>query len=326
MKLKLFAGRLGRCVATMLVLASSIAWAQEFPTKPIRLMVPYPAGGTTDLMARTLQESMQKTLGQSIIVINKGGATGTIGTREVAQAAPDGYSMLFVIGTQLMVTPLVVKDAGYAPKDFVPIGRVSAAPLFAVINGALPVNDLKGFIEYARKQPDGVEYASSGIGATSHLATEMLARTAGIKMLHVPFAGTAPATQAVLSGQVKLVITSGSTAMSSYIASGKLKLLGITSAEPSALAPGAPTLNTVVPGYAVDIWWGLFAPAATPPAIVAKLNEALKTALSLPEVRAGFEKFGVIAKASTVEELRTAMTDEAPRWAGVVREVGLKPE
>ncbi len=316
----------GVCAALLLSSTASVGVAQDFPVRPIRLMIPYPPGGTTDLMARTLQEPLQKALGQTVLIVNDAGATGTIGTRKIAQAAPDGYSVVLVIGTQLMVTPLLVKEAGHTVKDFAPVGRVAVAPLYAVINGDVPANDLEGFIAYARKQPNGVEYASSGIGSTSHLATEMLARSAGIKLLHVPYKGTAPATQAVLTGEAKLVITSGSSAMTSYIASGKLKLLGISSAAPSPLAPGARPIGAVVPGYGVDIWWALFAPAATPPAIIAKLNDALRKALALPELQASFEKFGVMTRHSGAEELRDAVASEAPRWARVVQEVGLRAE
>lgn len=313
-------------LAAILLMAIAGASAQEFPSKPIRLVVPYPAGGTTDLMARVLKEPMQQVLGQPIVIVNNPGAAGITGSREVARAPADGYTILFVIGTQLMVTPLIAKDAGYSTQDFVPIGRVATVPLYAMVNAAVPVDNFVGFIEYARRQPNAVEYASSGIGSTSHLATEMLARAAGIKLLHVPYKGTAPATQAVVTGEVKLVITSGSSAMHGYIESRQLKLMGITSAMPSPLAPTVSPLATAVPGYSVEAWSGLFAPAGTSPAVVSRLNDALQKALQGSDVKSRFETFGVGASASTSAELAAAIVEEGPRWAAAVRDVGLRPQ
>lgn len=319
--------RFVRITLAALCCAAQFAWAQPFPSKPIRIVVPYPAGGTTDIMARALQEPMQKTLGQPVIVDNKAGAAGAIGAREVARSAPDGYTLLFSNNGPSSTTPLLVKDAGYdGVKDFAPVSQVSSAPLFVVINAAVPANDLKGFIDYARAQTQGLEYASAGIGSLGHLASELFARSAGVRLLHIPYKGQAPTANAVMTGEVKLLITTSSGTMNSFIKEGKLKLLGVSTPRPSPLAPGAPTVNTVLPGYNVEIWFGLLAPAGTPAATVARLNDAVGKALASAEIQGRFQNFGVIAKASTPKALGDLIADEVPRWAQVVRESNIRPE
>ena len=314
-------------VAFGAALAAQLAGAQAFPSKPIRIVVPYPAGGTTDIMARALQDPMQKALGQPVIVDNKAGAAGAIGAREVARSPADGYTLLFSNNGPSSTTPLLVKDAGYdGVKDFSPVSQVSSAPLFVVINAAVPANDLKGFIDYGRAQTGGIEYASAGIGSLGHLASELFARLAGLKLIHIPYKGQAPTANAVMTGEVKLLITTSSGAMNNFIKEGKLKLLGVSTAQPSPLAPGAPTVNTVLPGYNVEIWFGLLGPAGMPAEVVAKLNDAVGKALALPEVQARFQNFGVIAKGSTPKALGELIADEVPRWTQVVRDAGIKAE
>jgi len=308
-------------------LAVQQAGAQGFPSKPIRIVVPYPAGGTTDLMARALQEPMQKALGQPVIVDNKAGAAGGIGAREVARSPADGYTLLFSNNGPSSTTPLLVKDAGYdGIKDFAPVSLVSTAPLFVVINASVPANDLKSFIDYARAQPNALEYASAGIGSLGHLASELFARSAGIKMIHIPYKGQAPTSNAVMTGEVKVLITTSSSAMNGYIAAGKLKLLGVSTPEPSPLAPGTPVVASVLPGYKVEIWFGLLAPAGTPADVIAKLNDAVGKALALPDLQQRFINFGVIASPSAPKRLGDLIADEVPRWTQIVREANIRAE
>lgn len=312
-----------------LLIAGLCGWAtaQSFPSRPIRMIVPYPAGGTTDIMARTLQDPMQKALGQPIIVENKAGAAGAIGAREVARAAPDGYTILFSNNGPSSTTPLLVKDAGYdGLRDFAPISQVASAPLFVMVNAAIPVNDLKSFIDYARKQPNGLEYATAGIGSLGHLATEFFANAAGIRMVHIPYRGQAPTTNAIVTGEVKVLITTSSGTLNNFIREGKVKLLAVSSSEASPLAPGVPTVDSVLPGYRVDIWFGLVAPAGTPADVIAKLNDAVGKALSLPEVQERFRSFGVLATPSTPARLAELISEETLRWARVVREANIKAE
>jgi tripartite-type tricarboxylate transporter receptor subunit TctC len=320
-----------RCLKTLVILCAALlaqaAGAQGFPSKVIRIVVPYPAGGTTDIMARALQEPMQKVLGQPVIVDNKAGAAGAIGAREVARAPADGYTLLFSNNGPSSTTPLLVKDAGYdGLKDFTPVSQVSSAPLFVVINAAVPAADLKTFIDYGRAQPNALEYASAGIGSLGHLASELFARSAGIKMVHIPYKGQAPTANAVMTGEVKVLITTSSGAMNSFIKEGKLRLLGVSTLQPSVLAPGAPTVNSVLPGYNVEIWFGLLGPAGMPADVVAKLNDAVGKALLQPDLQERFRGFGVIAKGSTPKQLGELIADEVPRWAQVVRDAGIKAE
>ncbi len=313
-------------VAAVLVAAvPAVALAQAFPSKPIRILVPYPAGGTTDLMARALQEPMQKALGQPVIVENKAGAAGGIAAREVARSAPDGHTLLFSNNGPSSTTPLLVKDAGYdGVKDFAPVSQVSSAPLFAMVHASVPASDLKGFIDYAKSQD--LAYASAGIGSLGHLASELFARMAGVKMVHIPYKGQAPTANALVTGEVKVLITTSSAAMNNFIKEGKVKLLGVSTPEPSPLAPGTPTMGSVLNGYKVEIWFGLLAPAGTPADAVGKLNAAVAGALAQPELQARFQNFGVIAKGSTPKQLGDLIADEVPRWAQVVREASIKPE
>ena len=307
--------------------APACVLAQVFPSKPIRILVPYPAGGTTDLMARALQEPLQKSLGQPILIENKPGASGIVAAREVMRTPADGHTLLFINSGVVAVTPFVVKDAGFdGVKDFTPIALVSTAPLLVVTNAAVPASDLKAFIEYARREAQPLQFASAGIGSFGHLASELFARTAGIKMAHVPYKGQAPTTNAIVAGEVKLLITTASSAMNGFIASGKLRLLAVTSPEPSSLAPGAPPVASVLPGYAAETWFGIIAAAGTPAEPVARLNEAINRALSTSEMQQRFAGFGVLAKTATPQRVGQMIAEDVARWSAVVRENDIRAE
>jgi tripartite-type tricarboxylate transporter receptor subunit TctC len=303
-----------------------LAWAQA--AKPIRLIVPYPAGGTTDAMARVLQEPLQKALGgQQILIENKPGAAGVLAAREVAKAKPDGMTLFFVNSGIVSVTPFVVKDAGFdGIKDFAPVALVSMAPLMVVVPADVPVNDLKGFIAWAKAQPDPVPYASAGIGSFGHLSSELFARSAGLKMTHVPYKGQAPTTNAIVAGEVKMLITTASGVMNEFIASGKLKLLAVTSAEPSPLAPRSPTVGSVLPGYVAETWFAILATAGTPPDVVNRLNDAVNKTLSTPEMQQRFTGFGLVAKTATPQRLGEMVADEVARWGPVIRDNNIRTD
>lgn len=305
----------------------SAAAAQSFPTRPIRFIVPYPGGGPTDLMARALQEPIQKAFGQPVVVENRVGASGLIGTREAMRSTPDGHTLLFFNNGILSVTPFVVKDVGFdGMKDFVPVALASTAPLIIVTHPQVPANDLRGFIDWARRQDPPIELSSSGIGSFGHLAGALFARMAGIKTTHIPYKGQAPMTTALMAGEVRLVITTGSTAMNGLIATNKLKLLAVTSAEPTPLMPGAPTATSVLPGYAVEVFFGFLAPTGTPADVVARHNEAFNRALDTPEMRERFAGFGVRAAAATPRRLGEMIAEDIARWSTVVRENNIRPE
>ncbi|HRO57732.1 MAG TPA: tripartite tricarboxylate transporter substrate binding protein [Burkholderiaceae bacterium] len=298
-----------------------------YPSRPIRLVVPYAAGGTTDIMARVLQVPMQEDLGQPIVVDNKAGAGGAIGMKDAAHAAADGHTIVFINNGLVATTPILQRGAEYdGVRDFAPIGMVASSPMLVVVNGELPVSDLNEFLVYAKKNAGKLDYASAGPGSFGHLSTELFLRAAGLKMVHVPYKGQAPTLNAVLAGEVKLLITSPSSAMNSQIAAGKLKLLGVGSAERSPLYPETPTVSTALPGYQAESWFALLAPAGTPPQVIARLNKALNSALALPDVQERFRTFGLIAESSTPEQLRDRNIAEVERWAAVIRESGIKAQ
>ena len=309
------------------LVTGSAALAQRFPSKPIRFVVPYPAGGTTDLMARALQEPLQKSLGQPVLVENKPGAGGLIAAREVARSAPDGHTLLFINSGIVAVAPFVVKDPGIdGVKDFSPIALVSLSPLFLVIPASVPANDLKGFIDYLKQQTSPVDFASAGTGSFGHLASELFARSVGVKMTHIPYKGQAPTTNAVVAGEVKMLITSASSAMNGFIANGKIKLLGVASAEPTPLAPGAPTVGSVLPGYAAETWFGFISAAGTPPDVVNKLNDAINRALQPAEMQQRFAGFGVQAKTATPKRLADMIAEDIARWSVIIRDNNIRAE
>lgn len=306
---------------------STAALAQTYPDRPVQMLIPYPAGGTTDVMARVLQEPLQKALGQPIIIDNKSGASGTLAAREVARARPDGYELLFVNSGNLAVTPFVQKDAGYdGVKDFAPVALVSVAPLFVLVPGSLPVNDLQGFIDYVKKQPNPLPYGSAGVGSFGQLATELFLKTAGIRMNHVPYRGQAPTTNAVVSGEIALLITSMSSSMRGFIDSGKLKLLAVTSARPTSLAPGTPTVASLLPGYAAETWFGFVTTAGTPAGTIKKLNGAINHIVQAKDIVDRYNLLGMQVKTATPEQLGALIADDAARWGQVVRDNHIQSE
>ena len=305
----------------VLLVLPSWAAAQGFPNHAVQMLIPYPPGGTTDIMARGLQEPLQKALGQTVIVENKAGASGVLAAREVARAKPDGHTLLFINSGIVAVTPHVQKDAGFdGVKDFAPVAMVTSAPLFVVVPGNLPVNDLKGWIEWAKKQPGPLPFASAGVGSFGHLTSEMFAKAAGLKMTHVPYRGQAPTTTAVMSGEVPLLITSMSGAMRDAIQTGRLKLLAVTSPQPNAQNPGVPTVASVLPGFAAETWFGLITTAGTPPDVVARLNKEVNTILASKEYQNKMLALGQEVKPMTPQQLGALIAEDSARWGQVVRE------
>lgn len=294
---------MGRRVLFSLAAATAllpvVAMAQ-YPDKPIRLIVPYSPGGTTDIMARTLQEPLSKALGQPVIVDNKAGAAGAIGTKQVATAPPDGYTLIFGNNGPSAIVPLIQKDVGYDPvKDFAPVSLVSIAPLTLVVHPSVPAGNVKELIAWAKTQPGGVDYATAGAGSLGHLATELFGKEAGIKLNHVPYKGQAPSTMAVLNGEVKLLLTTSSDTQDAAVKSGKLKLLGVSTPKPSPLMPSAPTIGQSLPGYETVVWFGILAPAGTPANVIDRLNAAIRSVLADAEIQKKFMGYGCIATAST---------------------------
>jgi tripartite-type tricarboxylate transporter receptor subunit TctC len=313
------------CVAVVLA-ATGGSRADNFPTKPIRLVVPYPAGGSTDLMARMLQEPLTKILGQPVIVDNKPGAAGAIGSREVAGAVADGHTLVFSNNGPTSIAPAMQKDTGYDAKSFAPVSLVAVAPLVLAVHASVPADNMADFIAYAKTQKDGLFYSSAGPGSLGHLSTELLAARAGIKLNHVPYKGQAPATMAVLTGDVKVFFSTINQAFNDYVQEKKIKILGISSAELSPVVPNVPPIGRTLKGYAVDVWFGVLAPAKTPAPVIDKLNAALVSILAQDDIKAKFAAIGHEAKSSTPQRFTDIIVAEVPEWTKIITDNNIKAE
>ncbi len=303
-----------------------LAAAQAFANKPITTVVPYPPGGTTDVLARVLQEPLQKLLGQTVIIDKKPGASGMLGARLVARAPADGYTLLFP-NNGLVISPHISNDAGCAPlADFAPMSLVSLQPMVVVVNPTVPAKTVRELLDPAKANPGKINCASAGPASFGHLSTLLFARNAGVSMEHIPYKGQAPTAQAVLTGEVHVLLTTSSSQMNGFIKEGRLRLLGVTSELPSPLVPGAVSINQTVPNFSAEVWFALFAPAGRPRDAVAKLNDAIVMALAQPEVKAKFEAAGGLAIGSTPEQLGSRISTEFNNWGVVVKEANIKIE
>ena len=296
-------------------------------SQTVALVVPYPPGGTADALARMLAVPMGLALGQPVIIDNRPGAAGTLAAAHVARAKPDGRTLLFTNAGPSAIAPAMNKNVSYDPeKDFTAISLVARSPLLLVVNGASEIKDLQGLIAYARARPDAMAYSSPGIGSFTHLATERLAQAAGIKLLHVPYKGQAPAVTAVISGEVQMMLSSSSGAMSEMIRNGRLRLIGVSTAEPTPLAPGAPPIRQVPPGYETDFWFGIVAPAQTPAAAVQRLHAAVQKAMGDPGVPAQLEATASERATGPSDEFQRYLATEARRWRDVVVNAKIEPD
>ncbi len=316
------------CVA-MLALGLQLAGAaaQEFPQRPIRLVIPYPAGGTTDVIARALQEPLRASLGQSIVIENRGGGAGAIAMREVVNAAPDGYSLVISNNGPTTLLPLLRPDIGYgAAGALAPVSLLSTTPLILTVSTGLPATDLAQFFGYLKAHPDKLSYGTAGVGSYGHVATLLMTQMAGVQAVHVPYRGQAPMTLALIAGEVQFVLTTHSQAMAEQVEAGRLRRLGVSTAEPSPLVPGAPPIETALPGFVAEVWFGLLAPSATPPAVVARLNGAVQQALALPAVRQQLRGAGMVAQGGTPEAFGQRLQRDAELWQGIVRSADIRPD
>ncbi|WP_136615368.1 Bug family tripartite tricarboxylate transporter substrate binding protein [Bradyrhizobium sacchari] len=278
-------------------------------------------------MARALQEPMAKILGQPIVIDNRGGAAGTTGSNEAARSDADGYTLLFANNGPISIAPLLQKGIDFDPlKSFAPVSLVSTAPLVLVASEKVPVNDVAGLLAYAKAQSKPMLYASAGPGSLGHLSTERFLNQAGLQMVHVPYRGQAPTTLAIFAGEVDILLTTTSDTLNEHIRSGRVKLLGVSSPGPSPVAAGTAPIGNALKGYSVETWFGILAPAGTPPDVVAKLNAALGTVLAMPQIRDRFLSYGVEAKASTPAELHALIAAEIPSWRKVIEERNVKTE
>jgi tripartite-type tricarboxylate transporter receptor subunit TctC len=306
------------------VLLATPLFAQSYPAKPIRLVLPYPPGGGTDIIARPLAQLISASMGQQMVIENRGGAGGNIGMDAVAKAAPDGYTLVFAITAQLAVNPSLYPKLPYdLIRDFTPISLIGMAPYLLVAHPALPVRSVKELVALARAKPDELRYGSAGNGSGSHLAGEMLNSLARVKSVHIPYKGGAPAMTDLVAGQLQLSYLTY-TSTSGFIRAGRLRALGVTTAKRSPALPDLPAISETVPGYDSAVWYGALAPAGTLADIIARLNREFIAALKNNELRQrlipdAFEPLG-----TTPEYLGDYMKSEIARWAKLVKATGTK--
>ncbi|MBB3772762.1 tripartite-type tricarboxylate transporter receptor subunit TctC [Angulomicrobium tetraedrale] len=301
------------------------ARAAEFPAGPIRFIVPFNAGGGTDVVARVVAEEMSKSLGQPVLVDNRPGAQGIVGTKAGAMAAPDGQTITFVLQATLALNPSLYKATNYDPvKDFAPISQLSTAPYVVAVNPKLGVTNIKELIAKAKQAPGSVNYASGA--SASHLASLLFQKTVGIKMTHIPYSGSGQALTDLLSGRIGVMLSSPVSVLP-HINSGALLALAVTGPERIPSLPGVPTVAELgYPGFDVSGWYGVAAPAGTDPAVIAKLNAAVAAALKQEGVRASLEKAGVEGRSSTPQEFQKLIDAEITRWTALIKEEGIQPE
>lgn len=300
--------------------------AQSYPTKPITLVIPYPPGGSADMLARPVAAELQKRLGQTIIIDYKPGAGGTIATGYLARSEPDGYTLLMVLAAHAINNSLYTKLPYNTQADFAPVSLVATLPLLVTASLNTPVNTIPDLIKYAKANPGKLTFASAGSGNTSHLAAELFKSTVDIEMLHIPYKGSGPAVVALLSGDVSLMFDSISTSVP-HVKSGKLKALAVTGEKRSALLPNVPTVSqSGLPGFEINGWYGVIAPAKTPPQIVNTLSKSIADVVNEPAMKEQLEKLGYAAVGSTPEAFEKHIDAELIRWAPVVVKSGAKVE
>lgn len=307
------------------VLASAAhpgAWAQTYPSKPIRIVVPYPPGGTADVLARILGQRIAEHLGQTVIVDNRGGAGGNIGTELVAKAAPDGYTL--VLGTVAThgINSHATRKIPYDPvRDFAPIAALAQNIICVAANPSLPVHSIRELVDYAKQNPGKLSFASSGTGTPHHLAGELLNQMAGIDMVHVPYKGATPAVLDTMTGQVQIGFLSLATALP-HIKAGKLRILAVVEGARSPSMPDVPTVGETVKGFEISSWLGLFAPAGTPPEIVKKLNAEVVRTLTSPDTRASLEVQGLNIVVNSPEQFAAQVKLDYERWGRLIKSIG----
>jgi tripartite-type tricarboxylate transporter receptor subunit TctC len=302
------------------------AAAQAYPNKPIRLIVPWAAGGTTDILGRVLAQKMHDKLGQPVIVENRGGAAGNIGTEAAVRAPADGYTLLFgTMSTHAMNQFLYEKMSFDPVADLAPISLVANVATVLVVNPQLPVKNVGDLIALARQKPGQLNFASGGIGSFNQLCAELLKMSTKIDIVHVPYKGGGPAVADLVGGKVDMLFTGAPVTMS-HIKAGRLKVLAVTDSQRSAALPDTPTMGESVPGYEFNNWYGIMAPAATPRPIIDLLNAEVHRILALPDVRERFVGLGADPTPSTPEKFAAVMKSDAEKWGRVIKQAGVRAE
>lgn len=309
--------RRAACALVLAVVAGPV-WAQDFPSRPLKLVVPYAPGGGADSVARIVAKKVSENIGQPIVIENKGGAGSIVGTDLVAKAEPDGYTLLLGQSGPISINPAVYKSLPYDPvKDFAPITMTTAYPYILVVNAESPAKNLQEFVALAKSKPGGLNYGSTGVGAANHLVAELFASKAGLKMTHVPYRGTALAVGDLVSGTLNVVFGDPISVLP-HIKSGKLRALAVTSLERSPVAPEVPTVaESGYPGFEALAWHGILAPAKTPPAVVNKLNAEIVKALADPATRELLEKQAMQTVGNSPEAFAAFIQKDIATWKAV---------
>ena len=323
--------RLTVSLATTAALLTSVSWllpsavwaqpaAISYPTKPIRLVVPFPAGGATDIFARTLSQKLAEKLGSTVVVENKPGAGGTLGSDLVAKSPADGYTLLLATSSTHSIGPNLNPKMPYdAVRDFTPIGQVGNAPSIMLVPNSSPAKTIQEWIDYAKKNPGRLNYASSGNGTIVQLTAELFKSQAGLYVVHIPYKGTALAMPDLISGKIDVLFDSLPTGLP-HAKEGRLRALGVTSAQRTSMAPGLPAIAEVLPGYESNTWFGLFGPAGVRPEIVNRVNAAALQALADPEVKDKLLRLGIEPIGSSPMQFATMLSAESAKWKKIISE------
>lgn len=308
---------------------SGRTWAQAgYPARPVRLIVPFPPGGPTDIMGRTAAKAIGDRLGQQFVVENKAGAGGNIGTDAVAKAAPDGYTIGLSAISSLAIAPHLYSSVPFnVEKDFVPISLVGTTPCALVVHPGVPFSDLQGMVAYAKANPGKLNYATSGIGTSNHLAAELLQSVAGIQLSNVPYKGSSQIVPDLLSGTVSMSMESSLATTLQHVRAGKLKAIAVTSAQRAKALPDVPTVaESGYPGFEVETWFGLIAPTGTPQAIVTRLHDAWEAGARSPEAQVAFDNISGNLRVTTPQQFADFIRAENRRWGDLIRRLGIKAD
>lgn len=317
---------LAALAAVMAVAGGGPSRADDYPNRPITLVVPFAPGGSTTIMARIVADQLADVLGQQVVVDNRGGAGGTLGSHLVAKSPPDGYTILLGYTGSLAIGPSLYANVGYdTRKDFAPIGMIGTAPNTLVVHPSFPVHSIAELVAYAKANPGKVNYGSAGIGTVSHVAGEYFARLAGIQLMHIPYKGTGPAMTDLLGGHIPMAFAPIPATHGATMA-GQLRMIAVTGAKRSTLEPEVPAIAETLPGFEASLHYGLVAPAGTPRPIVDKLNAALRKVVNSDVVRQRLAIEGAEPLPSTPEEYAADLDQEETKWSEVVKASGAKGE